>query len=452
MLHIMNSKSEHLSRASQSYEPTLQKSDDSQLDSSSFEEMLNASTNESATAEVAKEQPTETEVQNTTATGDVKDSESPEVASEDSKVGGKEDSKVAKEDNSKSSSDMGKLEIALNALPQRAKSDVVSTIKAFKSGKISKEKMTEQISQIVANHTLKSSDSNVNQVAIKDLLGKMESISFAGGKFAVKSSDSKKQNVVASFDSAKKPLESGELDKLFAKADSTGKVDGKAEVQVQDNQIKESSVKSRTHQVDSKVAKKTAVRAGEAEVTSKEVFDKVDIKDNVATNNSVKADVKFEQLTKGFNEQKGDLYEQVSKQTKVLLTQDKVSFSTFVRPEEIGRVDFKFITKDGKVNGKVILQNQEAADIFRSNVEELRAVFQRSNVELDKLEIQIAGRDINYGTGMDFASSQGGSRENTSGSGQSGVGGAVSRVSEIFEDNMAVEQAMFLQDGVNIVV
>ena len=451
MLHIMNSKSEHLSRASQSYEPTLQKSDDSQVGSSSFEEMLNASTNESATAEIAKEQSTQAETQSSTATSEPKDSESKEVASEGSKVEVQEESKVAKEDSSKSSKDMGKLESALNALPQKAKSDVVSTIKAFKSGKISKEKMTEQISQIVANHTLKSSDSNVNQVAIKDLLGKMESISFAGGKFAVKA-DSKKQNVVASADTVKKSLESGELDKLFAKADSTGKVDAKSEVQVQDNQIKESSVKSRNHQLDSKVAKKTAVRSGETEVASKEGFDKVDIKDNVATNNSVKADVKFEQLTKGFNEQKADLYEQVSKQTKVLLTQDKVSFSTFVRPEEIGRVDFKFMTKDGKVNGKVILQNQEAADIFRSNVEELRAVFQRSNVELDKLEIQIAGRDINYdGAGMDFASSQGGRSDNASGSGQAGVT-AVSRVSEIFEDNMMVEQLITTQDGINIMV
>ena len=62
-----------------------------------------------------------------------------------------------------------------------------------------------------------------------------------------------------------------------------------------------------------------------------------------------------------------------------------------IRPENFGRIDFQFVVKDGKMNGRVILQNQEVADFFKSNVEELKAVMQKSNVEMENIEIILAG-------------------------------------------------------------
>ena len=163
--------------------------------------------------------------------------------------------------------------------------------------------------------------------------------------------------------------------------------------------------------------------------------------------------VSSEELTRSFQEQKTALYEQVTKQTKVLLTSDKVSFSTFIRPEEIGRVDFKFVTKDGKVNGKIILQNQEAADLFRSNVEDLRAVFQRANVELDKLEIQIAGRQ-NFETGnFDFSghSNNTGDR-NAQSQEKTATVGLHQAVKAFDEGAVAIEKNIYSGNGIHLVI
>ena len=64
-----------------------------------------------------------------------------------------------------------------------------------------------------------------------------------------------------------------------------------------------------------------------------------------------------------------------------------------MRPDNIGRMDFHITIKDGKLNGKIILQTQEAMDFFRNNVEELRAVFQKSNVEMGRIDVALAGQN-----------------------------------------------------------
>lgn len=154
---------------------------------------------------------------------------------------------------------------------------------------------------------------------------------------------------------------------------------------------------------------------------------------------------KIRDTAKVFNETKTESFDQIAKQTKMVLSNGEMKFSTFVRPDEIGRVDFKFDVKDGKISGKIILQTKEAADLFRSNVEDLRAVFQKSNVELDKLEITVAGRNDTFSMGA--------------GGGDTGRDGEGSReyflntASQAFEDNMnGVEDLDFFNEkGINIV-
>ena len=160
-----------------------------------------------------------------------------------------------------------------------------------------------------------------------------------------------------------------------------------------------------------------------------------------------------EEIAKSFQEQKPALYEQITKQTKVLLTSDKVSFSTFIRPEEIGRVDFKFVSKDGKVNGKIILQNQEAADLFRASVEDLRAVFQRANVELDKLEIQIAGRQ-NFEMGnFDFSGNSNNSGSNEAQAQEKMASVGLHQAVKAFDEGaVAIEKNIYSGNGIHLVI
>jgi hypothetical protein len=89
------------------------------------------------------------------------------------------------------------------------------------------------------------------------------------------------------------------------------------------------------------------------------------------------------------------IFSEISKNTRIVLTQGEMKFSTMIRPEDFGRIDMKFMQKDGKLSGKLIVQNQETLNFFKNNVEELRAVMQKSNVELSNLELVLAGSNFN---------------------------------------------------------
>ncbi|MCK4797372.1 MAG: hypothetical protein KAT05_08320, partial [Spirochaetes bacterium] len=94
---------------------------------------------------------------------------------------------------------------------------------------------------------------------------------------------------------------------------------------------------------------------------------------------------------KTLEQNKQALFQQIAKNTKIVLSQQQTKFSTMIRPDNFGRMDFRFVIKDGKINGRMILQSMETADFFRANVEEMRAVFQKANVELENIEIILAG-------------------------------------------------------------
>ncbi len=117
---------------------------------------------------------------------------------------------------------------------------------------------------------------------------------------------------------------------------------------------------------------------------------KLEMPDNKNINVPLNKDVPFN-TKEVLQNNKQQLFQQVAKNTKIVLAQNQTKFSTMIRPENLGRIDFQFIVKDGKLNGRLVLQNQEVVDFFKSNIEEMRAVMQKSNVELENIEIILAG-------------------------------------------------------------
>lgn len=163
---------------------------------------------------------------------------------------------------------------------------------------------------------------------------------------------------------------------------------------------------------------------------------------------SDKVEIRNDSLVSRFNENKSETFESITKQTKVVLNNNEMKFSTFIRPEELGRVDFKFDVKDGKISGRIIVQSKEAADVFRSNVEELRAVFQKSNVELDKLEVTVAGRFLEAdGSAGGFSSG----RENREK--YAGQSGFIVKTIDSIEENMVLADRKYFNnaEGVNLI-
>jgi len=94
---------------------------------------------------------------------------------------------------------------------------------------------------------------------------------------------------------------------------------------------------------------------------------------------------------KVLEQNRDSMFREIAKNTKIVLTQGQTNFSTMIRPENFGRIDFKFSIKDGKVDGKMIFQNQETADFFKANIQDLKAVFQKANVEMGNVDLIMAG-------------------------------------------------------------
>ncbi|MCH5150183.1 MAG: flagellar hook-length control protein FliK [Spirochaetales bacterium] len=367
------------------------------------------------------------------------------------------------------------LEINLERFPKNVSLKIKNVI-AEKSGeKADIEKISHDIGVLLLSQ-FQVKEKNTNKKVTSETFAKnVASVALKDGKLILKGSEKLKQlKITGKAESLNKEnqLSVGLKELLFFNREQTVKSD--VPNNKTDDKIEALSVNNNNVKADNFYSDKAAVTAGK-DKNQKMLLSKVksrssnakgvlpDTKDALEVKNGIKENFSMpinnkqadsEMLAKSFQEQKTALYEQVTKQTKVLLTSDKVSFSTFVRPEEIGRVDFKFTAKDGKVNGKIILQNQDAADLFRSSVEDLRAVFQRANVELDKLEIQIAGRQTFETGNFDFS----GNSNNAAGERDSRTQEKMADVSlhhavKAFDDGASVvEKGTYSGNGIHLVI
>lgn len=350
------------------------------------------------------------------------------------------------------------LEINLERLPKDFSMKVKSLIAKKSNGKNNIEDISREVGALLLSHFQMKENKSDKKVTSETFVKNVSSVAIKDGKLILKGSEELKQLKIAGKNETrnnenqlsiglKELLFSGK--EQFAKTEtSNSKSDKETEVLAVNS---EKMKKSRFEKTSSAMGKERIKSS--SSIQTKDVLEmKNEIKENFSMPiNNKQAGT--EEIAKSFQEQKPALYEQITKQTKVLLTSDKVSFSTFIRPEEIGRVDFKFVSKDGKVNGKIILQNQEAADLFRASVEDLRAVFQRANVELDKLEIQIAGRQ-NFEMGnFDFSgnSNNSGSDEAQAQEKMASVG-LHQAVKAFDEGAVAIEKNIYSGNGIHLVI
>lgn len=361
------------------------------------------------------------------------------------------------------------LEINLERLPKNVSLKIKDVI-AKKSGeKVDIEKISRDISILLLSQFQMKEKNTDKKVTSETFAKNITSVALKGEKLILKGSEKLKQLKIAGkaessssnkenkFSVGLKELLLLDREQLAKNEVSNNKTDNKIETLSVNDNVRTGNFHSDKTAVTVEKGKKQKTLLSKTAGTQSNTKDILEIKNGIKENFSMPISNKpadSEALAKNFQEQKVALYEQVTKQTKVLLTSDKVSFSTFIRPEEIGRVDFKFVTKDGKVNGKIILQNQEAADLFRSNVEDLRAVFQRANVELDKLEIQIAGRQPFETGNFDFS----GNSNNAAGERNSQTQEKIADVGlhhavKAFDDGAAVtEKSAYSGNGIHLVI
>ncbi|OHD27161.1 MAG: hypothetical protein A2086_02490 [Spirochaetes bacterium GWD1_27_9] len=179
------------------------------------------------------------------------------------------------------------------------------------------------------------------------------------------------------------------------------KKEEKQDIQIKDLKTDENKVESQINEKkdSKKIAEKTKnildTKEKDSDIKDFKQEIRLDVNDNKL--NSTNPKERSAEVQRVYSDNREKIFDTIAKNTKIIFGNDETRFTTMIRPDNLGRVDLKFVMKDGKMDGRIILQNQEAVDFFRSNVEELRAVFQKSNVELGKIDIALAGAGLNYG-------------------------------------------------------
>ena len=350
------------------------------------------------------------------------------------------------------------LEINLERLPKDFSMKVKSLIAKKSNGKNNIEDISREVGALLLSHFQMKENKSDKKVTSETFVKNVSSVAIKDGKLILKGSEELKQLKIVGKSETRNnenQLSIGLKELLFSGKEQFVKTEAsnsKSDKETEVLAVNSEKMKKSRFEKTSSVMEKERTKSSSS-IQTKDVLEmKNEIKENFSMPINNKQ-TSTEEIAKSFQEQKPALYEQITKQTKVLLTGDKVSFSTFIRPEEIGRVDFKFVSKDGKVNGKIILQNQEAADLFRASVEDLRAVFQRANVELDKLEIQIAGRQ-NFEMGnFDFSGNSNNSGSNEAQAQEKMASVGLHQAVKAFDEGaVAIEKNIYSGNGIHLVI
>ncbi|HPO49766.1 MAG TPA: flagellar hook-length control protein FliK [Spirochaetota bacterium] len=303
------------------------------------------------------------------------------------------------------------IKINLSELDSISREKIRSTLKDMKSGKIDDKTANQLITQTLLN------SGNENFLRIDK--SKIAAIKIE-----------KKDNL--------KNQEIGIKDNVFAGKTPEKEIKTESLIQKKELKTEEVFVQNKDEK-NSVISDKNREKIKSARV--KEVGLAEESKDGLKSElkfeiNEIKSDIpnakeKNVDIQKTFSDNRERIFDNIAKNTKIIQGNGETRFSTIFRPEELGRVDFKLNVKDGKFDGKLIVQNKESFDFFRNNIEDLKAVFQKSNVELGKLDIMLAGAGLNYGE--DFSKREN-RRDDNTGETFSGINYG-KKIEKAFEEN-----------------
>lgn len=273
-----------------------------------------------------------------------------------------------------------KIEINFSQLQNNIKDKIKIAIADFENKKINESDFRTSLKNILNSFVIKDLNVNLN---VKDKIKDIR---------VVKRVTSDNNNI-----ESKKEIKE---DIIFERIKTN--TDIKNNISTQDNFVKEKKTENIENKSKSKLEQYLARFKEDLKVTDSK-------SENVSNVNVSEKNFNIENKRavdtfspKNSVENKEELFRDMVKNTKILLTNNETKFSTMIRPETLGRMDFHINIKDGQLNGKIIVHTKEAFDFFRSNVEELRAVFQKGNVEFGKIDIALAGQMDNVFQTLDF--------------------------------------------------
>jgi hypothetical protein len=85
------------------------------------------------------------------------------------------------------------------------------------------------------------------------------------------------------------------------------------------------------------------------------------------------------------------LIDQVVNKMKIMIGSRKTEISMQLKPESLGRLSLKLTVVDGVLNGKMIVQNNQAKSLIQANLAELRESLEQQGIPVSKFQVNVGG-------------------------------------------------------------
>lgn len=81
----------------------------------------------------------------------------------------------------------------------------------------------------------------------------------------------------------------------------------------------------------------------------------------------------------------------VTDKVRVMLGSRKSEISIQLKPENLGKLNLKLTVEDGVLNGKMVVQNDEAKGLIQSNLAQLKENLEQQGIPVSKFQVDIGG-------------------------------------------------------------
>jgi len=133
--------------------------------------------------------------------------------------------------------------------------------------------------------------------------------------------------------------------------------------------------------------KKTAKPETEGTLKAEETLAQMQVEKSVET---VKASPVKESIPKtDFSQNLEKATDEILRSMETMRDGDKTTMKLKLHPEELGKMEITLIMEEGKLSGKILLDNHEARQLLNQKMDELSETLSRNNVQVAKFEVGI---------------------------------------------------------------
>jgi flagellar hook-length control protein FliK len=132
----------------------------------------------------------------------------------------------------------------------------------------------------------------------------------------------------------------------------------------------------------------------------------VDFKDLLSTAKS-SATQSAQAGTQSLRADPQEIISQIMDKAKLVSTRESSSVTISLRPENLGKVEFELVFRDGTVTARFVAESNQVKELLESNMDHLKNSLQKAGIEVGGMEVSVGQErsGSSSGTGESWSSS-----------------------------------------------